>query len=520
MEAALARQNTLIAALQRTLEAPVEIVETHISWVLLTDGFAYKIKKSLDLGFLDFSTLEKRHHCCEEELRLNRRLAPNLYLAVTPITGSAEQPVMNGSGPAIEYAVKMRRFPQSGLLDQILLHNELTPQIVDAIACQIADFHQRTAVADATSRYGTAEQIHQPTTQNFAQIRPRLQEQIDRSRLDGLERWSEGEYRARFNAFATRKEQGFTRECHGDLHLGNMVLLDGDVVPFDCIEFNAELRWIDAISEAAFLSMDMQDRQRPDLARRFINTYLEQNGDYAGLEVWRYYLVYRAMVRAKVACIRAGQEGNSGSEYWLQYRRHIELAESFTRYSPPFLAITHGLSGSGKTTLSQALLEAMDLFRIRSDVERKRLYGLKPGAHSGAGIAEGIYSPAANERTYRHLAELSRSVVQSGYPTLVDAAFLRQRERTLFRDLAQELGVPFVILDCAASEHLLRERVEQRRLHGRDASEADITVLESQLRNNEPLDSSDAAATISVNTGQNLNIQALVQRLKKTISGA
>lgn len=519
MEAALARQKVLIAALQQTLEAPVEIVETHISWVLLTDGFAYKIKKALDLGFLDFSTLEKRQRCCEEELRLNRRLAPGLYLAVTAITGSSEQPLMNGAGSAIEYAVKMRRFPQSNLLDQILLHGELTPEIVDAIAGKIADFHQRTASADSASQYGTPEQIHQPSTQNFAQIRPRLLEQIDRNRLDGLERWGEEEYRNRRNAFAARKAQGFIRECHGDLHLGNIVLLDGEIVPFDCIEFNADLRWIDVISEAAFLSMDMQDRARPDLARRFINTYLEQNGDYAGLEVWRYYLVYRAMVRAKVASIRAGQMGKTGAEHWLQYRRHIELAESFSRRSPPLIAITHGLSGSGKTTVSQALLEAMDLFRIRSDVERKRLYGLKPRERSNTEIAESIYSPAANERTYRHLAELARSIVLSGYPVVVDAAFLRRRERASFRELAQELGVPFAILDCAAPEHLLRERIEQRQRHGRDASEANLTVLKSQLRDNEPLDSNETVTAISVNTEQDANIQALAQRLKETISG-
>jgi len=520
LEATLAQQETLIAALRHGLEQPVEVVETHISWVLLTSGFAYKIKKAVDLGFLDFSTLGKRHYCCEEELRLNRRLAPGLYLAVTPITGSAAQPMLNGPGPAIEYAVKMRRFPQSGMLDQILLRGELTPEIVDAIACGIAGFHQRTAIADSASRFGTPEQVHQPVAQNFAQIRPRLLEQNDRGRLDGLERWSEEEYRTHFDAFAARKAQGFIRECHGDLHLGNMVLLDGEVVPFDCIEFNDDLRWIDVISEAAFLSMDLQDRERPELARRLLNVYLEQTGDYAGLEVLRYYLVYRAMVRAKVASIRAGQEGKAGAGQWLQYRRHIELAEGFTRPSPPFLAITHGLSGSGKTTITQSLLEAINLIRIRSDVERKRLYGLKPGAHSGAGVAEGIYSPTANERTYRRLAELARSIVQSGHPVVVDAAFLRRGERTSFRDLAQELDVPFVILDFMAPEHLLRERIEQRGRHGRDASEADVTVLESQLRNSEPLDSSEAAVTVSVNTGQNANIQALTQRLEKAISGA
>ena len=513
----LADQETLIAVLQGKLGQPVEMVETHISWVLLAGGYAYKIKKAADLGFLDFSTLEKRRFYCAEELRLNRRLAPDLYLEVVSIAGSAEHPVLNGPGPALEYAVKMRRFPQSCLLDQVLLRGELTPETIDAIARSIADFHGRTAIADNQSPFGTPERTHLPVAENFAQIRPRLREKEDLIRLDELERWSEREYQARIDALAARKARGLIRECHGDLHLGNMVLLDGEAVPFDCIEFSDNLRWIDVISEAAFLSMDLQDRGRPDLARRFLNAYLEQTGDYAGLEVLRYYLVYRAMVRAKVACIRAGQERLSAG-HWTQYRNHIELAADFTRPLQPFLAITHGLSGSGKTTLTQSLLEATSLFRVRSDVERKRLYGLKPEARSGAGTGASIYSREANEHTYRRLAEVARGIVRSGFSAIVDAAFLKRRERTIFRELAQELSVPFVILDVTAPENLLRERVKQRMQHGRDASEADLAVLENQLRNSESLDDNELTVTIGVDTERTGNVQALVQRLAQATS--
>ena len=512
MDAPLARQEILVAALRSAFGETVEMVETHISWVLLVGDYAYKIKKAVNLGFLDFSTLEKRRFYCAEELRLNRRLTPDLYLEVVPITGNADHPVLNGPGLAIEYAVKMRRFPQACLLDQVLLRGELTPETIDAIARRIADFHGRTAIADNESPFGAPERTHLPVAENFAQIRQRLREKEDLTRLSELERWSEREYQARFDALAARKARGFVRECHGDLHLGNMVLLDGEAVPFDCIEFSDNLRWIDVISEAAFLAMDLQDRGRPDLARRFLNTYLEQTGDYEGLEVLRYYLVYRAMVRAKVACIRAGQ-AEQPVGHWTQYRNHIELAAGFTRPLQPFLAITHGLSGSGKTTVTQSLLEAVSLFRVRSDVERKRLYGLKPEARSGAGTGGGIYSLEANERTYRRLAEVGRGIIQSGFSAIVDAAFLKRRERAAFHELAQELGVPFVILDVTAPENLLRERVKQRMRHGRDASEADITVLESQLRNSEPLDANELTVTIGVDTERTENVQALVQRL-------
>jgi len=217
-------------------------------------------------------------------------------------------------------------------------------------------------------------------------------------------------------------------------------------------------------------------------------------------------------VRAKVACIRAGQERLS-ADHWTQYRNHIELAAAFTRTCQPFLAITHGLSGSGKTTVTESLLEATSLFRVRSDIERKRLYGLKPEARSGAGTGGGIYSAEANERTYRRLAEVARGIVQSGFSAIVDAAFLKRRERAPFHELAQELSVPFVILDVTAPENLLRERVKQRMQHGRDASEADITVLENQLHNSESLDDGELTVTIKVGTERTEDIHALVQHL-------
>ena len=517
----LADQETLIAALQGKLEPPVDRLETHISWVLLAGDFAYKIKKAVDLGFLDFTTLEKRRYYCAEELRLNRRLAPDLYLEVVPITGSIAQPDLNGSGPAVEYAVKMRRFPQPCLLDQTLLRGELAPHTIDAIARKVADFHIQVAVSGSDSPYGTPQRVHQPAAENFAQIRARLGKGQPQMELDQLEQWGEREYLTHQAAFSARKAQGFVRECHGDLHLGNIVLLDGEAVPFDCIEFNENLRWIDVISEVAFLAMDLQDRGQPGLARRFLNAYLEQTGDYGGLAVLRYYLVYRAMVRAKVACIRAVQGDLAAAEkdrQWAQYRNYIELAASYTRRTPPFLAITHGLSGSGKTTVTQSLLEASNLFRVRSDVERKRLYGLKPEARSGAGIAAGIYSLDANERTYRRLAELAQGVVLSGHAAVVDAAFLKRRERIMFQELAEGLKVPFIILDFAAPEHVLRLRIEQRMQRGRDASEADVAVLEAQLRNSEALDERESARTIAVDTEQPADIQALLQRLEKATS--
>jgi aminoglycoside phosphotransferase family enzyme len=283
-----------------------KVIETHISWVLLTGYYAYKIKKPFNLGFLDFSSLEKRRHYCQEELRLNSRLAPDIYLDIVTISGTEKQPKLGASGTVIEYAVKMRQFEEDKTFDLLLAQNQLTHNHVKQTAKIIAAFHSGIESTVADTDFGSSDTIMQFVRENFIQI---LQ-------LDGIEKpdslnqlasWSEQQHTALLPFFKQRKQAGFIRECHGDLHLGNIALIAGQVVPFDGIEFNPYLYWIDVISEIAFLVMDLQDKQRHDLGFQFLNEYLQYNGDYDGLKLLRFYLVYRAMVRAKVNAIRASQ---------------------------------------------------------------------------------------------------------------------------------------------------------------------------------------------------------------------
>ncbi|MDP2827935.1 MAG: AAA family ATPase [Sulfuricellaceae bacterium] len=451
----------------------IECIETHISWVFLTGEFAYKLKKPLKLGFLDFSSLEKRHFYCEEELRLNRRFAPDLYLGVTPICGPSEHPRLNGPGNVLDYAVKMRQFPQSALLDRKLLAGELTPSRIDSIAREIARFHLANS-GDVPPGIGDPDHVLQQAMDNFEQIK----EGSDwTDALAALQSWSAVTFALHRHHFESRLQSGFIRECHGDLHLGNMAWLDDQPILFDCIEFSPELRWIDIISDLAFTVMDFHDHGRPELAHRFLNAWLEQTGDHDGLAILPWYLVYRAMVRAKVAHIRARQaplEHSSFTDY-------LALAERFTRPSPKWLLITYGYSGSGKTTLSQQLLERTGAIRIRSDIERKRLFGLSPGARSHSPTDQGIYTPEAHRMAYQRLETLARSIIQAGYPVIVDAAFLKRAERDTFHALANELGVPFRILELKADEAELRVRVRAREQSGADASEATLDVLEKQL---------------------------------------
>lgn len=486
----------------------VELIETHISRIFLAGDYAYKLKKPVNLGFLDFSTLQARRHYCAEELRLNRRTAADLYLEVVPVAGTLDAPRIGAGGPAIDYALKMRRFPQEALADRLAARGELGPAQIDAMAMAIAGFHAAIPSAPARSAFGSARNVAALALRNFDAIEALVDDPEDHGRLERLRAWTRSEAARNREAFSARKRDGCVRECHGDLHLRNIVFLDGRPVPFDCIEFSPQLRWIDVMSEVAFLVMDLLDLRLDAAAWRLLNGTLEATGDYAGVRVLRFYLVYRAMVRAKIACIRAQQTRERPAECLepkRQYRGYLALAESLVRPRQPFLVLMHGLSGSGKTTVSQGLLERTGAVRVRSDVERKRLHGLAPRSRSGSELLAGLYSPAATRKTYERLRRLARSIIESGWPALVDAAFLSRGERDAFAALARELGVPLAIVSCNAPESELRRRVESRQAASSDSSEAGVAVLERQLATQEPpqederacmtiLDTSDVAA--------------------------
>jgi len=337
-----------------------QLIETHISWVILTGDFVYKVKKPVDFGFLDFSSLSKRKFYCEEELRLNRRLAPDLYLSVIAISGSADKPELMGSGKIFEYAVKMLPFSQDMQLDHVLARNELKQDMIDSIASLISDFHQTIEISKDDTNYGSPERVYQPVKENFIQIRERVTDQSKIELLSTLEQWSEETFNKMKNLFAQRKQKGFIRECHGDLHLRNLAWYKNKPLAFDCLEFNPNFRWIDVISEIAFFIMDLEDHKKAELAQRFLNRYLELSGDYEGCNVLRFYLVYRAMVRAKVDAIRTNQAGISkqeSDEANKEFYSYLQLALTYTKKKKTFIIITRGMSASGKSTLTQPVLE-------------------------------------------------------------------------------------------------------------------------------------------------------------------
>lgn len=494
----------------------VECIETHASWVLLAGEYAYKLKKPLNLGFLDYSTLALRRKACEDELHLNRRTAPDVYLEVVAVRGPRSAPRFGGSGQVLEYAVKMKRFDQAGLFGALLTAGTLTPDLIERVARHVGAFHATVDVAAVNSGFGDAASVHFPVRQNFDQIRERVAQPELLAQLERIQHWSDARFEALAAVFDRRLAEGQVRECHGDLHLGNIALIDDEPQLFDGIEFNPGLRWIDVIADAAFLVMDLVACGRTDLANRFLNAYLEHTGDYDGLAVLRYYVVYRAMVRAKVAAIRLMQLDAAERAHCMDdFRRYLALAEAYCTLEPSCVLITCGLSGSGKSSQSQALIDVRGVIRLRSDVERKRLFSLAPDARSDSARDAGIYTADATHRTYARLAELAATVVRAGRPVLVDATFLKRSQREVFRALASKLDVPFAILFFDAPVEVLQLRVRRRASEGVDASEADLAVLDAQFERFEPPTGDEGPRVLHIDTTHALNWGEILPQLDR-----
>jgi aminoglycoside phosphotransferase family enzyme/predicted kinase len=454
----LEEQAALVRSLARRLGA--RVIETHISWVLLTPAFAYKVKKPVRLPFLDYATPSKRLRFCREEVRVNQRAAPGLYLGVSRITGDPAAAEIDGAGPVLEYAVRMRRFADGALFSERLAAGVLSARDVDSLAAMLAAAHAAAPI----DRRAPPAAYPTPHHRALAAL-DGARALLSAAEHDGLRAWLDDGERVLAPVWRERRRGGHVRECHGDLHLNNLGDLDGRACAFDAIDFDPSLRWIDVADDAAFPAMDFAARGRPDFAWRFLNAWLDASGEHEAAGVLRYALVYRALVRAQVAHLRE----NGGAEA-VAYAR---AALGWSRPAAPRLVITHGLPGSGKTFQSQRLLERDGAIRARSDVERKRLFGLGALESSHARGLD-IYSPEATARTYERLFALARAILRAGFSVVLDAAFLRRAERDAARDVAHRCGVRFEILACEAPEGVLRRRLAERTA---DASEANAEVL-------------------------------------------
>lgn len=474
---------------------PVRI-DTHISSVVLAGDRAYKVKKPVRFGFVDFRTPAQRRRSCEDEVRLNRRLAPDLYLGVVALHAQGERVGPDLVGPVVDTAVAMRRLPPLSLASERLARGILQAADLTALAARLAAFHRDAATAPAESAWGTAPRIVEQVTSTFEALSPQLVADL----RPVLHRWIEREAARLTPVFEQRRAQGHVREGHGDLHLDNvMVLGPGEVTAFDALEFDPALRWIDTQADLAFLVMDLLAHGRRDLAYGFLNDVLEHSGDYEGVAVLRWYVVWRALVRALVAHLREAAAPDTSR---LRAPDYLALVRRLLPDPCGRLLITRGLPGSGKTHLTRLLLERAGALRLRSDVERRRLF---PSASDR-------YTPQATEATYRHLARQAADLLAAGCPVIVDAAFSRREQRDALRAVAATEGVPFTLLDCQAPLDVLQARVIARKHEGRDASEADLVVLAAALDRQEPLGADEVDEVLTVDTSRPIPLAQLVHR--------
>jgi aminoglycoside phosphotransferase family enzyme/predicted kinase len=483
--------------------------ETSISWVLLTGTFAYKVKKPVQLPFLDASTLERRQFLCQEELRLNRRYAPGLYVDVVPITEQGGHLRVAAPGEPVEYAVRMQEFEPIQELSQQLTMGRVTGAEMAEFGQSLSNWHRSAPFAPPETDYATVELIEAQMLANFEGLRTSL-DSAQVGRLAHLERWTRGQLHRLSPLLQQRRSLQCIRECHGDLHAGNLVRWQDQWVPFDCLEFAPRLRWIDVVSDVAFLYMDLLYFMREELAYAFLSGYLEHGGDYEAVRLLSLYSVYRALVRAKVNAPRtamtAGAQPIMRDVPESELQQRLQLADCLSKPTAPALILMQGVSASGKSYISTRLIGALGAVRVRSDLERRRLLGA------------GDYSAAATESTYERLSRCAQAALEAGQRIIVDATFLDQRHRRSFEQLARRFACPYVIVSCNAPPEILRRRLAARAQEANDPSEATFEVLEHQLARLQSLETADSANLIALDTSSDSDIDSAADRLRARLS--
>ncbi len=519
---ALERHHRLVRGLMRPAAWPqpfdgaAEVIETHLSSVLLAGGWALKLKKPLALDFVDFSSRERRHHFCAEELRLNRRTAAHWYVDVLPVLGAPDAPRLGraddaaDAAAALDWALRMRRFDSDAAFDRLAAAGRLGEAQVDALAQAVAAFH--AALPPSPAAWGDPHDTRRIALDTLATLAALG---VEPQAVAALRDWSVDAHATLASRLERRRARGRVREGHGDLHLGNIAWLDGAPVLFDALEFDPRLRHVDTMSDAAFTFMDLLDHALPALGWRFLSAYLELGGDHDALPTVRAFAVHRALVRAKVAAIRAAQPDAGAAvraAATAAAQRHIALASSLAHPAPPRLVLTTGVSGSGKSTVAQLLVHALGAVCVRSDVERKRLHGLAPTERVDPAR---LYHARATVRTYARLAEVARLALEGGIAVVVDAAFLRRDERDAMRRLAAACGARCVTVECTAPDAVLLQRLARRAAQGRDASDATAPVLTLQQRVREPLAADEAAVVLDTD----VDLPALAARVQAMVAG-
>ena len=473
----------------------VTLIQTHVSFLFVTDNFVYKIKKPVDLGFLNFTTLDRRRFYCEEEVRLNRRLCPDVYLGVVQLRESPGGVTFHPHGRIVDYAVKMRRLPEDRMLDHLLRENKVDETSIREIAGTIARFHSMTEKSDEIDSYGSITTITGNWEENFRQVADFVGTTIEAKDLGLIREWVRGFLTEKKDLFNNRISGGFIRDCDGDIHAENICLAD-KVYIFDCIEFNKRFRYIDTAADIAFLAMDFDYHNKSKFADVFVDAYISASGDSGLINVLDFYKIYRAFVRGKVESFRLNDrqiplhEKAAAKE---RANRHFRLAAGYImrRKLPPSLIIFSGLMGTGKSTLADGLAFELGLEIARSDVIRKKIANIPETEHCLYRFGEGIYTEEFTRATYEEILKASEKALRSGRSIVIDASCSRKRDRELFRTLAQRLAVPFHIIQTTCTDELANSRLNYRMESQFDASDGRRELFYLQKAEFEQIDASE-----------------------------
>lgn len=469
----------------------VELVQTHISYVLLAGDYVYKVKKPVDMGFLDYTTLEKRHFFCQEEVRLNRRLCSGAYVGVVTVNLKDGRVLLDSTeGEVIDYAVKMKRLPEERMMERLLLEGAVTGDMLQRLTGKLAAFHRDAETGGHIDTFGSIETIAANWRENFEQTEPYVGRTLSRQQWQSVCDYAERFLRDEAWLFEQRVRESRIRDCHGDLRT-NAVCFEDGICVFDCIEFNERFRYSDVASDLAFLAMDIDFRGYYALSDEMVGLYLAQSLDTTLPLVLHFYKCYRAFVRGKVDGFQIGQPeipAEQREAAAAAARSYFDLAERYASYTAsPAIATMVGVTASGKSYLANALASRLGAVVISSDVTRKRLAGLDPAQPQVEPIDRGIYSAAMTERTYDDMLRQATPFLAKGKPVILDASYLRREHREAARALARRAGVRFLAVECLADESLIRERLEQRRSAVWSPSDGRWEVYQTQLARAEPL---------------------------------
>ncbi|NJK64230.1 MAG: AAA family ATPase [Synechococcaceae cyanobacterium SM2_3_1] len=483
------------------VESPIQLLQTHISCILLTGPYAYKLKKPRNLGFLDFSSLEQRHHYLQEELRLNQRGAPDLYLEVLPITQQGDSFHLGRQGAVVEYALKMRQFPQRCLLSQMLEQGEITESLMQDLGRVVASYHRSSNTDDHIRQFGTVASVRQAFDENYAQTRDYIGGPQTEDQFTATQAYTNHFFSERAEILEQRRQQQRIREGHGDLHLGNICYWQNQILLFDCIEFNESFRCVDVMYDVAYGVMDLEDHDRSDLGNAYLNTYLEESGDWEGLQVLLLYLVRQAYVRAKVTSFQLNDDQIPAAEQEEAHRTaadYYRLAWSYTQPRQGQVFLMAGLSGSGKSSVGRWLARRINAIQIRSDAVRKHLGGRELHEQGGPDL----YTPAMSERTYSRLIQLGLLLAKEGYRVILDARFDQRQWREQVITGATQGHLPLRILHCEAPPKVLQERLLARH-PGQDITDATLDLLPLQQASWETFSDRELPYVHTVSTDQN-----------------